>query len=329
MERVLICLDRETGRERWRTTVVKAPLEQKHRENSFASSTPATDGERVYVSFLDGSDAVVAAYDLSGKELWVVRPGDFSSVHGFSSSPVVFEDKLIINGDHDGDAWIAALSRKDGKTLWKIERENKTRSYCTPLIRDLAGRIQMILSGSKCVASYDPRNGQRHWIIDGPTDQFVASIVYNLKHDMLLVTGGYPDHHILGVKPDGAGNVTDSHIAWRTKKGVAYVPSPISEGDYFLVLGDGGVATCFHAGTGAQQWQERVGSHAHSSLLSAGGLVYMTTDDGATTVVRPGPKFEKVAQNQLGEPCFSSPAISEGGVFIRGEKTLFCFGAKP
>ncbi|MEI9898349.1 MAG: PQQ-binding-like beta-propeller repeat protein [Chthoniobacter sp.] len=167
-DRLLLCLDRDSGREIWRRTVFTSPLERKHRENSYASSTPATDGQRIFVSFLDGADAVLAAYDLEGRQQWVARPGVFNSQHGFSSSPVVFEDKVIVNGDHDGDAWIAALSREDGHTLWKIDRENKTRSYCTPLIRDLAGRTQMILSGSKCVASYDPRTGQRHWIIDGP-----------------------------------------------------------------------------------------------------------------------------------------------------------------
>ncbi len=327
-ERVLLCLDRDSGKELWRRTVLKTPLERKHRENSFASSTPATDGERIYISYLDGLDAVVAAYDLDGNQLWLVRPGRFTSVHGFSSSPVIFEDKVIINGDHDGDAWIAALARKDGATLWKIDRENKTRSYCTPLIRDLAGRTQMILSGSKCVASYDPRNGQRHWIIDGPTEQFVASVVYNPKHDMLFVTGGYPDHHILGVKPDGQGNITETKIVWRTNKGVSYVPSPISEGDYFVIVSDSGIASCFHAATGEQYWNERVGPHAHSSIVSANGLVYCTTDDGATTVIKPGPTFEVVSRNSIGEPCFSSPAISDGRIFVRGAKHLFCFAAK-
>ena len=327
-ERVLFCLDRETGRERWRRVVVKAGLEHKHAENSYASSTPATDGKLVFVTFLDGDQAVVAAYDFDGKQAWLVRPGRFTSMHGFSCSPVLFEDKVIVNGDHDGDAWIAALARTDGRTLWKIERENKTRSYCTPLIRELAGRTQMILSGSKCVASYDPRDGRRHWIIDGPTEQFVASLVYNAKHDMLFMTGGYPDHHILGIKPDGLGNVTQTHIAWRTTKGVSYVPSPISEGDYFLVVSDGGIASCFRADTGALQWQERMGGHAHSSLVSANGLVYFTTDDGATTVVKPGSVFEKIARSEIGEACYSSPAISGGRVFVRGEKHLFCFGAK-
>jgi outer membrane protein assembly factor BamB len=327
-ERLLLCLDRDSGKELWRRTVFTSPLERKHRENSYASSTPATDGKRVFVSFLDGENAVLAAYDLDGKQQWVVRPGVFHSQHGFSSSPVVFEDKVIVNGDHDGDAWIAALSREDGHTIWKIDRENKTRSYCTPIIRDLAGRTQMILSGSKCVASYDPRNGQRHWIIDGPTEQFVASIVYNPKHDMLFMTGGFPAHHILGIKPDGQGNVTDTKIVWRTTKGVSYVPSPISEGDYFLVVSDGGVASCFHAATGEMYWQERVGPHAHSSIVSANGLVYFTTDDGTTTVVKPGPTFEVVAKNALGEATESSPAISDGHVFLRGAKHLYCLGEK-
>ena len=327
-ERLLLCLDRDTGKELWRHTVLTSPLERKHRENSYASSTPATDGKRVFVSFLEGENAVLAAYDLDGRQQWLVRPGVFHSQHGFSSSPVVFEDKVIVNGDHDGDAWIAALSREDGHTIWKIDRENKTRSYCTPIIRDLAGRTQMILSGSKCVASYDPRNGQRHWIIDGPTEQFVASIVYNAKHDMLFMTGGFPAHHILGIKPDGQGNVTDSKIVWRTNKGVSYVPSPISEGDYFLVVSDGGVASCFHAATGEMYWQERVGPHAHSSIVSANGLVYFTTDDGTTTVVKPGPTFEVVAKNTLGEATESSPAISDGHVFLRGAKHLYCLGEK-
>jgi len=334
-ERLLLCLDRDSGRELWRRSVLTSFLEKKHRENSYASSTPATDGQRVFVSFLDGLDAVIAAYDLDGKQLWVARPGKFTSQHGYSSSPVVFEDKLIINGDHDavpsdpnGDAWIAALSREDGHTVWKIPRENNTRSYCTPLIRDLGGRTQMILSGSKCVASYDPRTGRRLWIIDGPTEQFVASIVYNPKHDMLFMTGGFPAHHILGIKPDGQGNVTETKIVWRTTKGVSYVPSPISEGDYFVVVNDGGIASCFHAATGEMYWQERVGPHAHSSIVSANGLVYITTDDGATTVLKPGPTFQTVAHNALGEPTSSSPAISNNHLFLRGSTHLYCFGAK-
>jgi outer membrane protein assembly factor BamB len=292
--------------------------------NSFASSTPATDGERVYVSFLDAGKMAVAAYDFAGNPLWLARPGAFSSVHGYCSCPVLFEDKVIVNGDHDGDAYLVALDRATGRTLWKVDRENKTRSYVTPIIRRFDGRTQMILSGSKCVASYDPRNGSRHWIIDGPTEQFVASLVDNGR--LLFLTAGYPELHMMAIRPDGRGNVTDTHVVWRTTKGASYVPSPIAAGDYFLVVSDGGVASCFEAETGKRLWMERLGTHYSSSPVSAGGLVYFTSDEGTTTVIRPGPELEVVAKNELGEDCRASAAISQGRIFVRGVKHLFCIG---
>jgi len=325
--RALICLDRDTGRVLWQQAVVRSPLERKHSLNSHASSTPATDGSLVYVAFLDQREMVVAAYDFDGRRQWLVRPGVFSSMHGFCSSPVLFEDRVIVNGDHDGDSYIVALDRRSGRTLWKTPRENKTRSYCVPLIRELAGRTQMILSGDKCVASYNPRDGSRHWIIDGPTEQFVASIVYNERAGLLFVTGGYPDHHILAVKPDGSGNITKSDkIVWRTNRGVAYVPSPIAEGDYFLVVSDSGVAFCFDAKSGRVAWQERMGEH-HASLVSAEGLVYFLNDNGVAHIVRPGPSYELVARNELGEHTFASPAMSAGRLFLRGDRHLYCIAA--
>jgi outer membrane protein assembly factor BamB len=324
-ERVLLCLDRKTGKILWQKSVLEAPLERKHSLNSFASSTPATDGELVYVAFLDKDKMLVGAYDFDGQQKWLVHPGPFSSMHGFCSSPVLFKDTVIVNGDHDGDSYIAALSRRDGRIRWKTPRENHTRSYCVPLIREVDGRAQMILSGDKCVASYDPNDGSRHWVIDGPTEQFVASIVYNPRADLLFMTGGFPEHHILAIKPNGRGDITKTHIAWRTNKGVAYVPSPISEADYFLVVSDSGVAHCFEATTGKLLWQERMGEQ-HASLVSANGLVYFLNDDGVMNVVKPGPEFQRVSQNAIGEKCFASPALSQGQMFIRGEKTLFCIG---
>jgi outer membrane protein assembly factor BamB len=325
-ERVLLCLNRRDGKILWQQSVVTSELEHKHRLNSYASSTPATDGKLVYVAFLDHDKMLAAAYDFSGKQHWLVRPGPFASTHGFCSSPILFKDKVILNGDHDGESYIIALNCTDGRTLWKTPRQNHTRSYCVPLIRELGGRTQMILSGDKCVTSYDPNNGKLHWIIDGPTEQFVASVVYNKKADLLFVSGGFPEHHILAVKPDGRGNVTQTHIKWRTNKGVAYVPSPISEGDYFLVVSDSGVAHCFEAASGKILWQERLGEH-HASLVSAKGLVYFLNDDGVTHVVRPGAEFQLAAKNELGEKCFASPAISAGQIFLRGDKHLFCIEA--
>lgn len=325
-ERILLAFDRVSGKQLWQEVVLRSPLEDKHQLNSFASSTPATDGKLVYVTFLDRSQMVVAAYDFRGKQRWLVRPGGFSSKHGYCSCPVLFEDKVIVNGDHDGDAYLVALDRTTGKTLWKVDRENKTRSYSTPLVRQIEGRTQMVLSGSKCVASYDPHDGSRHWIIDGPTEQFVASVVFNGK--LFFLTAGFPEYHLLAVRPDGSGNVTDTHIAWRTTKGAGYVPSPIVVGDYFLVVTDGGVASCFLAATGERQWMQRIGTHYSSSLVTAGGLVYFTSDEGNTKVVRPGPTLDIVAENKLGEYCYASPAISHGQILFRGEQHLIAIGGQ-
>ena len=323
-ERVLICLDRDGGSPLWQKTVLRSPLEGKHSLNSYASSTPATDGETVYVSFLDGEQMFVAAYDFDGNKRWSARPGKFSSRHGYCSCPVLFEDKVIVNGDHDGEAYIVALNRQTGDVVWKIGRPNNTRSYATPIIREIDGRTQMILAGNKCVASYDPRDGSRHWIVDGPTEQFVASMVFN--GELLFMTCGYPERHLLAIRPDGRGNVTDTHVAWRTTQGAAYVPSPIAAGEYFLVVSDDGIASCFAAESGERMWQERLGTHFSASLVSAGGLVYFLDDAGKTTVVRPGEELDILAENELEEACYASPAISEGTIYIRGEKHLYAIG---
>lgn len=324
-ERLLFAVDRDSGKIAWQQPVLKSPLEKKHSLNSHASSTPATDGERVFVAFLDVNTVVVAAYDFSGKQQWLVRPGKFSSMHGFCSSPILFEDKVIVNCDHDGDGYIVALDRKSGQELWRIARPNKTRSYCVPLIRDIGGRTQMILTGSKCTASYDPRTGKELWLMDGPTEQFVASPVFSAKDDLVLITAGFPEYHTLAIQADGQGKVGAEKIAWRTIKGAVYVPSPIIDGDYFFIISEGGVAHCFETKSGKILWTERLGVH-HASLVSANGLIYFLNDNGVMNVVKAGAQFERVAQNAIGEKTFASPAISDGKIFLRGEKHLFCVG---
>ncbi len=323
-QRTLLCLDRKSGKVQWQKNVLKSPMEKVHRLNSRASSTPVTDGESIYLSFLDGDNMFVSACDMNGKELWKVRPGPFSSKHGYCSSPILWKDKVIINGDHDGDAYIVALERKTGKELWKTERPNKTRSYCTPIIRNIKGRNQMILSGSLCVASYDPDTGKQHWIIDGPTEQYVASIVYNGEY--LFMTCGFPKRFMQAIDPTGSGNVTKTHVKWSTTKGCSYVPSPISIGPYFLVVADNGVASCFDAKSGQRHWMERLPGRHSASLLSANGLAYFLSDKGDMTVIKPGKTFNVIAQNKIPEETNASPAIYNGQLFIRGDQHLYCIG---
>jgi len=146
-ERVLLCYDSKQGDLLWQKTLIKADFEQKHRDNSYASGTPATDGKLIYVSVLDGEDVFVAAYDFNGNQVWLQKPGTFYSPHGFSCSPALFEDKVIINGNSKGDgSFLAALSKKDGKLIWKVVHDNPAHSFCTPVFREMAGKMQMIFT---------------------------------------------------------------------------------------------------------------------------------------------------------------------------------------
>ena len=319
--RIILCLD-TNGTLKWRRTVLEAPRERVHRLNSHASSTPVTDGQRVITSFLDGEQMHIAAYDFAGNQLWAVHPGVFSSMHGYCSSPILWKDSVIINGDHDGEAYIVALDKATGKTLWKTPRPNKTRSYCTPIIRHIDGRDQMIMSGSISVASFDPNNGKQHWVMDGPTEQFVASIVYN--GDLLFMTCGFPERHMLAIRPDGRGNVTDTHVAWRTKVAPSYVPSPVVIGDHFVVVSDDGVATAWEASTGKEVWLERFRGKHWASLVTIAGLVYISAERGITRVVDPSQDFKVIASNDIKERLYASPVISNGKLYLRGDKHLFC-----
>lgn len=341
-ERTLSCLDRATGKTLWQKGVFRGPLESKHALNSFASSTPATDGKLVYVSFLEAEDRtipapnvgtprnitpgkmVVAAYDFDGNQKWLVKPGPFISAHGYCASPVLFENLVIVNGDQDGDSYLVSLDKETGKEAWRINRQHKIRSYVTPLIREIDGRTQMVLSGSKHILSLNPRDGSQHWVIQGPTEQYVASMVFDGK--LLFMAAGYPTYHVMAIRPDGRGDVTESHVAWHETKVACYVPSPVVVNGYLVVADDRGTVNCFAADSGERQWQERLGNHFSASLVTAAGLVYLVADDGRTKVVRPGPKLEVVADNPLGEFCFSSPAIAHNRIYIRGEKHLFCIG---
>jgi outer membrane protein assembly factor BamB len=341
-ERVLFCLDAANGKTLWKQTVLKSKLETKHALNSRASCTPATDGKQVYVAFLeiDGrtipapnvgtpreitpGEIVVAAYDFEGNAKWKQKVGKFISAHGFSSNPVLFEDLVILNGDHDGDGYLVALDRESGKERWRTKREHGIRSYVTPIIRQIENRTQMVLSGSQSVASYDPRSGKSHWKMEGPTEQFVASMVFDGQ--LFFLTCGYPDYHIVAIRPTGEGDVTDTHIAWRTTKGAAYVTSPIVVGKHLLVISDGGVASCFDSTTGERHWMERLGGKFSASPITAGGLVYAVNDSGVTSILEPGREFKKPAECKLGEDCSSSPAASAGRLFIRTHGHLFAIG---
>jgi outer membrane protein assembly factor BamB len=329
-KRDLLCLDRRSGKILWEKTVLTSPPEKMNKLNSHASGTSATDGRHVWVSFLQTPNIVIACFDMEGREVWRKSPGTFASKHGFCSSPVLYKDLVILNCDQDAMAWIVAYDKNTGVERWRTDRPNRTRSYCTPLLVEAAGKIQLVLSGSMSVASYDPATGREYWEMDGPTEQFVASPVF--AEGVFFITGGFPEHHFVGIRPDGTGDVTDTHIAWHHKldaKLVSYVPSPIACGPYFFVVSDAGNASCLEAKTGKFLWTEKLGRHHWPSPVRVGDLLYFLDDDSNTYVVKAGPKFELVSKNPLGEEkesCYASPAVSRGQLFIRTLGNLYCIG---
>jgi outer membrane protein assembly factor BamB len=336
--RVLICLDSRDGRTLWQRDVLVAPLEKKHPLNSYASSTPLVADGRVFVTFLDvgvtnpgpnvrpntktNGQVLVAAYDVDGNEVWRKHVGKFSSMHGWSCSPIAYKDDLIVNCDHDGEGYVVCLKRATGDEVWRIARPNNTRSYCNPAIFDVGGIKQMVMSGSKCTASYDPDTGQQRWLIDGPTEQYAASMVFG--DGLFYMTAGFPTYHTLGITPDGK-------VAWHVKGAAmaAYVPSPVyADGKLFLVTDEGKPSrgVCFEAKTGRLLWSQTLSGHHRPSAVLAGGNVFWLSDEGTCYVVKAGEKFELVAKNELNEACNAAPAISDGQIFIRTDKHLWCIG---
>lgn len=326
-EKALLCFDSKNGDLLWQKTIVNSPLEGKHSDNSFASGTPATDGKLVYVSVLDKDDVVVAAYDFSGNQVWMQRPGKFSSPHGYSCSPALFEDKVIINGDSQGAAFVAALNKTDGQVIWKVDHDKPAHSFSTPIFREMDGKKQMIFCGNKEIASYNPEDGSRYWWVNGPSEDFCSSPVYSERLGLVLVSSAWPQRHLLAIKPDGKGDVTDSHVVWQTTKGAYYVPSPVCTDEYLFTTMTNGQVHCIEIATGNIVWKEDLGKQYSSSVL-ANGLVYMPNDEGVITVIKPGTQFEMVAQNSIGERMNASPAISNGKIYLRGDAHIFCIGTK-
>jgi outer membrane protein assembly factor BamB len=200
-------------------------------------------------------------------------------------------------------------------------------SYSAPFIRELAGRPQLIQCGDRCVASFDPDTGEQFWIVDGPSQEFVATPVYSESAGLVFVSSSWPKTILLAIRPDGRGDVNDTHVEWSDRKGAPYVPSMIVAGDFLISVNNAGTAFCYQAATGEVLWKQKLGRH-HASPVLIDGKIFFINDDGQVNVIDPGREFKRVATYELGESCYASPAISDGQVFIRGFQHLYCFGSR-
>jgi outer membrane protein assembly factor BamB len=323
----VISLDRDTGKILWEQTAWEGtPYDDRHRKSSFASSTPATDGRYVYAYF--GTEGIYC-YDFDGKLVWKASLGKLgTSGMGTGTSPVLHENLVILQCDEeDGlNSFIIALDKKSGKEVWKTPRKVQV-SWTTPVLVRSAKRIELVTSGNEAIISYDPATGKELWRTKGLESNAIPTPV--ATSEMVIVAAGFPAKIAMAIRLGGSGQLADSSIAWKYEKGLAYVPSPILYGDYLYLMTDRGIITCLDAKTGKLIYEGgRVPIPATftASPVAFDGKILLTSEDGDTFIVKAGPKHEILGTNSLDEPVYSSPALADGKIFIRGEKNLYCIG---
>lgn len=322
----VLCLDADSGKILWSKTSYEGTVfDHRHRRGSYAAPTPITDGKHVYAFF--GSEGLYC-YDFSGKLVWKVSFGGLATLGmGVGTSPVIYKDLLIVQCDQDTgeNSFLVALNRSTGKEVWRATRKVQV-SWSTPLIVDTGRRTELITNGNELIIAYDPATGKELWRTKGVESNAIPTPVAG--HGMVFVSAGYPQKRTIAIKLGGSGDITATpNVAWRYDKGTAYVPSTLLYGDFVYLLSDNGILTCLDAKTGDLKYEGGrvpVPARFMASPVAFDGKILITSEDGDTFIVKAGPQHEILRTNSLGEPIFSSPAIADGRIYIRGAKHLYC-----
>ncbi len=320
-----VCQDAASGKELWRTEVFlqdgkKAP--GIHSKNSHASPTPLTDGRRLYVHF---GHQGTACLDLDGNVVWRSTELRYAPVHGNGGTPICVDDRLVFAVDGGDKQFVAALDRDTGAVLWKTARKStavKKFSFGTPLLITVNGRRQIVSPAADAVMAYDPADGKELWRVKYDGYSVIPRPVFG--HGLVFLSSGYDRPTLLAIRAATAGDDPNQALVWSTTKAAPHTPSPLLVGDELYTVSDGGIASCFDARTGKVQWQERLEGAFSASPTFADGKVYLQSEDGVTTVVRAGTKYEMLAQNALKERTFASYAIADGAIYLRTETQLYC-----
>ena len=325
-DQLVLCFDRATGKKLWETVVHHGNLNTKgHRNSSQASSDVVSDGGRLFVNFLNDNAIFTTALDFDGRQLWQRRVCDFQVHQGFGSSPVVYQNIVLVSADHRGGGKMSGLNKANGEIVWQQDRP-PVANYATPAVVNAAGKMQAVLAGCKKVESFDPLTGRKLWSFDGSTEETVVTAVTDGAR--VFLGGGYPKNHTMAMEADGSGK-----IIWENPTRT-YVPTMIVKGGHLFAVGDAGRAVCWEAATGMELWNEKVDREFYGSPVMADSRIYVTSKGGVTSVFEATPqKFAMLGQNQLGDECFSTPAICDSRLFIRAAKTsptrqefLWCVG---
>lgn len=326
-KRVVLALDRKTGKILWEKQAWAGTPEKSHAQNGWATATCATDGERVVAFFGKGG---LHCYSADGKPLWSKTLGEFPGVWGTSASPVIVGNLVVQNCEAAGEGALVAFDKTSGAEAWRTPRPAPEKGgWSTPVLVKANGKQELVLNGERAVTGYDPQTGKELWRCKSfsgrgePTATPADGLVF-------LVNGQPGD--IYAVRPGGTGDVTKSHMAWHTpRKGGRDQPSPIVVGKYLVVSNMAGLATCYDAPTGKVLWSDRLKGAFSSSPVAAGGKVFFQNEGGDTTVLEPGPEYKVAAENTLGVKgeVFRASLVPCGGYwFTRSDKAAYCVGPK-
>ena len=327
-EYVVLCLDRSNGKVLWReVAATRVPVEGHHRDNDFASSSPTTDGERLYVWF---GSAGFYCYSLDGKQLWNRDLGTAETRLSFgeASSPVVHEGKVILNRDQEGQSYVVVMDAATGDTLWRKDRDEPS-CWATPIVVEHDGVEQLITNGHNRVRSYNLENGDLLWECGGQVSNVTPSPV--ASNGLVYCMSGYRGSSVMALPLDAKGDISDSdQIAWRGDRGTPYVPSPILYDDFlYFNASNNPILTCVDAKEGdvlIERTRMPGLRGVYASPVGASDRVYYVGRDGSTLVLNKGKKFEVLATNVLDEPVDATPALAGEEIFIRSDRSLYCIG---
>ena len=333
----IVAVDRESGRIVHDATLFEVAAPQyAHPFNTYASPTPVADGGTIYATF--GSPGTAAIDAATGAVKWTRRDFECNHFRGAGSSPIVFRDRLIMHFDGSDHQFVVALDTKTGRTLWRTERSidykdvkpdgtleaegDFRKAFATPQMLEVNGTPVVISTGSKATYGYDPMTGKELWRVE-ERNAFSGSTRPVVGHGLVFVPAGFPKGILIAIKPDGRGDATATHVAWRLERGVPSKPSIALVGDLLFMVTDAGVASAVEANTGAVVWTARLGGEYSASPLVAGSRVYFFSEEGKTTVIEAGRTFTLLAENQLGDGFMASPAAADGALYLRSRTHLY------
>lgn len=305
--------------------------------NTYASPSPVIEEGRVYVTF--GAPGTACLDTKTGAILWERRDLECNHYRSAGSSPVVFEDKLILHFDGSDFQYLVALDKKSGKTLWKVDRSidwqdlnadgkpkdsgDWRKAFSTPLIAAFDGQPPILLSlGSKALYAYQPDDGKELWRVE-EQQCHSGSARPVVGKDRIYYCAGFPSGQLLAVKPGGNGIVTGSHVLWRVKKDVSLKPSVLLVGDYLFMVDDNGIATFIRVQNGEIAGRQKIGGHFTASPLHADGRIYCFSEEGKTTVLADHPPFKVLAENTLEDGFMASPAVTGNALVLRTKTALY------